>query len=383
MLLLTERGGCQRAPVPHVVPLVTADAGREAVALIPAARCGECHGKQEREWRRSTHARAESSPLYRAMRAAAPITARCDRCHAPLRAVAASETTADEAVSCDVCHTLASVQVGQLGGAGFVLQLEDNVRYGPLCDAAPHYFHTMGCSPLHSEGELCAACHDWRSELAAGGTINFSPTYSEWHEDRTAVSGQTCQLCHMKGERAEVAVGSPERPSVRSHEFPLRGALLGRALSGQATVTITASKLHVVVALTNRGVGHAVPSGLPERQLRVTVESLNDKGHVVAHAESFHGRLLVDANNHEVPFYQAVRQLADTRIAPGETRSDTFELDSADTSQLQITVVWRPISATLAAQLGVKPPPDEPMISGRLTLPRRSAREAVIVELRP
>ena len=384
MLTAAALSGCQRKPMGTAQPVVMPDAGREAVALIAAARCGECHGKQEREWRSSAHARADGSPLYRAMRAAAP-AASCDRCHAPLRAISASDPTVAEGVTCDVCHTIASVQVGRAGGAGFVMHLEDSVRYGPLCDAAPHYFHTMGCSPLHSEAEFCAACHDLRTALPAGGTLTVFPEYSEWHAGSAADSGQTCQLCHMKGERAEVAVGSPARASVRSHGFELRGALLKRALTGRATARASTGKLHVTVALTNSGAGHAVPSSLPERQLLIGVEVVDGVGRVLARREASLGRLLVDANDREVPFYKAVRQRTDTRIPAGSTHTESFEFDLFAATALRIAVAWRPISPTLAAQLGVAAPPDEPMIAGSLPLPlgRRKAGEAAVVELAP
>jgi hypothetical protein len=189
----------------------------------------------------------------------------------------------------------------------------------------------------------------------------------------------------MKGERAEVAVGSPARPSVRSHAFELRGALRGQALSGRAAISVVASKIHIVVTLTNNGAGHAVPSGLPEHQLVVTVAAIDSAGRVSAHAESNHGRVLVDARDHEVPFYKAVRQRADTRIHPGQSQSDTFDLDVTAAVELRIQVGWRSISSPLADQLNITPPPDEPMLARRLPLPltRRRTQEALSVELTP
>jgi hypothetical protein len=360
------------------------DGGSEAVALIPAARCGECHGKMETEWRASAHARAERSPLYRAMRSAAP-EAGCDRCHAPLRAVSPSDPAASEGVSCDVCHTIASVQPGRGGGAGFVLRVEDNVRYGPLCDARPHYFHAMGCSPLHEEGLFCAACHDWSTELSSGGRLVIFPEYAEWRADSPAGESISCQRCHMPGERSEVAVGSPERPMVPSHTFAGRGDLKRRALSGHARVTQSEGKLQVSVSLTNSGAGHSVPTGLPEHQIAIAVEILDKAGRAVAREEHTYGRLLVDAAGRAVPFYAAVRQIADTRLRAGESRSHSFVLEPVPAGRLRVSVVWRPIAAALAAQLGVGPLADEPMLAASLPLPvprKRTADEGVL-ELRP
>ena len=97
----------ERTPVAQSRPL---DAAKEPLVLVPAARCGECHGNMEREWRSSAHAQSDASPIYRAMRAASG-GKHCDRCHAPLRALAVGDPVAAEGVTCDVCHTIASVQV--------------------------------------------------------------------------------------------------------------------------------------------------------------------------------------------------------------------------------------------------------------------------------
>lgn len=389
---LAAASGCQRTPPPAgraqpSTAVASPDLGGEAAALTSAARCGECHGKMEGEWRRSAHARADVSPLYRAMRADAG-TPGCDRCHAPLRALAPGDKVVAEGVTCEVCHTIASVQVGRLGGAGFLLHLEDRVRYGPLCDAKPQYFHTMGCSPLHAEAEFCAACHDLSRELPGGGSLAVFPEYSEWRDEPPTVVGLSCQHCHMPAERAEVAVGSPARPSVRSHSFQLRGELRARALSGRARVSLVAGRLRVLLSLKNSGAGHAVPTGLPEHRLRVGVELLDEAGRVLAQLEHSYGRILVDAADREVPFYTAVRQRADTRIRPGEIRDDTFELDSAGASgRLRIFVEWRSIAPALAAMLRVTPPPDEPMLAAVLPLPLPAAArrpgEATLVELKP
>lgn len=363
---------------------LTADLGREATALVPAARCGECHGRTESQWRGSAHAQADTSALYRAMRTDARTTS-CDRCHAPLRAVAPTDPVAAEGVSCDVCHTISSVQVGRIGGAGFALRLDDAVRYGPLCDAKPHYFHSMGCSPLHEAAEFCAACHNWSRQLPNGTTLALYPEYQEWLEESAVGSGISCQSCHMPGERAEVAVGWPERSGVPRHSFLGRGDLRRRALTGRARVTLAPGKLTVHLALTNSGAGHAVPTGLPERQLRVSVELLDASGRVTASQEHLYGRVLVDAVGKVVPFYDATSELADTRIKPGETREDLFVLPLAAplaAGQLRVSVLWRPISPTLAARLGVPAPPDEPVLAAALALPVKGREPNAAVELR-
>jgi hypothetical protein len=363
--------GCKRPAVGVSQPRPsTPEIEREPLALIRAARCGECHGKMEQEWRHSAHARADVSPLYRAMRAGARAMD-CERCHAPLRRLSPADPAAAEGVTCDVCHTFAGVQLGRPGGGGFVLHPEESVRYGPLCDAKQHYFHTMGCSPLHRDGTFCAACHDLRLPAADGGTIGIYQEYAEWRDEAAASDGRSCQQCHMPGERAEVAVGSPMRESVRGHDFQLRGALLRLALSGRAVISARAGGWHVAVSLSNTGAGHSVPSGLPGRQVVIAVEAVDVAGQLVQRQELAYGRVLVDAAGREVPYYAAVRQQADTRIRPGETRAADFDLIAPAAVALRVRVFWRPLAPAIAARIGVGALADAPMLAASQALPLR------------
>lgn len=383
--------GCQRGPSgqPPLPAGVTASAvshphtgtapnEAEPLALIPAARCGECHGQLENEWRKSAHAQAESSPSYQRMRALARTGSKsaakaeeCDACHAPLRRFAPTDRVNDEGVSCDGCHTLSNVASG--GGQGLLFRPDDNVRFGPLCDAQAHYFHRMGCAPWFRESQFCAACHDAPRHLpaVAGPPTSLFPEYSEWRDEYSAQGSQDCQACHMPATRREVAVGSAERADVREHTFRLPERLLGRALSGQAEVTARGGALHVVVTLSNGGAGHAVPTGLPERRLQIGVELVDAAGHVSAQKEHSRGRVLVDESGAEAPFFAAVRVAHDSRIHPGKTETDVFDLPcgSGSGSRLSIFVRRRPIALGIWQKLGGAPPPDEPMLHGELALP--------------
>ncbi|HNN98301.1 MAG TPA: multiheme c-type cytochrome [Pseudomonadota bacterium] len=400
--------GCQRGPSgaprlpggatpavasrPHAVA-VPSEA--EPIALIPAARCGECHGQIESEWRKSAHAQAESSPTYQRMRALAQTAAKaseCDVCHTPLRRFAPTDRVNDEGVSCDGCHTLSSMTIG--GGQGLAFRPDDNVRFGPLCDAQPHYFHRMGCAPWFRESQFCAACHDALRHLpaVAGPPTSLFPEYSEWRDEYSAQGSQDCQACHMPATRREVAVGSAERIGIREHTFRLHDRLLGRALSGQAQVTSRGGSLHVVVTLLNSGAGHAVPTGLPERRLQIGVELFDAAGHVTAHQEHSRGRVLVDPGGTEAPFFAAARVDHDNRIRPGQTETDVFDLPPAGGSRLSIFVRRRPIALGIWQKLGGAPPSDEPMLHGELVLPAgwmsnnvpsKTAAEPIHVRLGP
>ncbi len=167
---------------PSPVPSSSASASA-ALFVSPSLRCEECHGRIFGEWKLSAHAQAERSTLYQAMRSKAESAeaSGCDRCHAPLAAVAPS--VAGEGVGCDTCHSIRQADA-RVEGGGYVLSLTDNVKYGPLCDAKAHYFHKMGCSPLHNESMLCAGCHLWyRRSGAEGDRVGTEvPVFTEYHE---------------------------------------------------------------------------------------------------------------------------------------------------------------------------------------------------------
>src|SRR5262249_2448779 len=150
--------------------------GKDELFVHNAVRCAECHEKMHKEWKTSAHARAKSSPTYLSL-AKTGDAGKCTGCHAPLMKTAAAKYPAgSEGVTCDVCHSLKEAKPSP-EFAPLQLQLTDTVKYGPLCDAKQHYFHKMGCSPLHEESALCGACHLYYAKNARGEPL---PVYTEY-----------------------------------------------------------------------------------------------------------------------------------------------------------------------------------------------------------
>jgi len=192
----------------------TADAGTASrIYLYASTRCADCHDKMFGEWQKSAHARSASSRVFAAMRT----TARDDNCyvcHQPLANYAAPPSAAKEGVTCDVCHTLRSVKnIEPFDSDGFALDepgpkfglsVQDPIRYGPYCELEDHYFHRMGCSPLHRKSELCAACHQSRWDGRGIYT-----TYREWQGTRYARRGVQCQDCHGPVQTMKVVYQYP------------------------------------------------------------------------------------------------------------------------------------------------------------------------------
>jgi len=314
-----------------------------------ASRCGECHESYLSQWTASAHAAAARSPVYQAMRARAPEPAGCDRCHAPLAGlVDRAEPVVAEGVTCEVCHTIDDVVLTP-GPAEWAPQIARNRKYGPLCDAQPPYFHRTGCSPLHEQSRLCAACHH-RAHDAARAAPTVLSEFEEWQHHDAMRGGLHCQGCHMADGRGQVANGGPTRDGVSDHTFP---ASAGVAVA--ADLRREQGGLVVVATVTSAGAVHALPVGLPGRQLVLVAVGVDADERWVGEDEAVFTRTLVDERGVEAPFYAAVRQAADTRLQVGEARQVTLRVPAAAV-QVKLSLLARPVSPELARTLGVAPP---------------------------
>ena len=381
-------GGCSGSPSaqPHpdvhpdlAPPVAPADLGQPPIPVVSVLRCEECHGKIAARWRASAHARAASAPLYVAMRAKAGEGGGCDRCHAPFVGHAdPMEPGAHEGVNCDTCHSIAKVDA-RPQGAGFSLRTQENVKLGPLCDAKDHYFHKMGCSPLHQTGQFCAACHLYYRD-AGGARLPVFTEFEEWRDGPASAEGLECQSCHMPAIKgAEVARGWKPRPF--SHDHGLLGHdgnLRRRALRLRVEVGAAPGVVHVAASITNVGAGHAVPSGLPGRRVVLRVRCADAEGREQSHAEREYARVLGDAAGNEQPFYRATQLVRDDRIQPRASRDAAFDLAATRPGSVQVQLVWREAPAAWSAELGVAAPAEQVLAEAKVpfVLPAVGARPA-------
>jgi hypothetical protein len=331
------------------------------VFITGAGRCGECHEKMYDEWETSGHAAAMTSSLYKTSVADAK-DATCDRCHSPLAALAAKDIVAEEGVTCDVCHTLREPNPTKDGGS-FRLAVDDMVKYGPRCDLKDHYFHRMGCSKEHSEAQICGSCHWWEPK-----GIPVFTEYADWKAGPQAAEGMPCQACHMPEEKAALAIGSPVRTGVPHHGLlGLAGDLRTRALGLDVRAEAAGQGISVKVTVHNNNAGHAVPAGLPERRVTVTITARDASGAALAAETTELGRKLVDGAGGETPFWRAVRVESDTRIAVGGQWTTTTTIARAAKS-VDVDVIYRGLSDSIAKQLGVTDVEQHPMVHATLKL---------------
>ncbi len=372
--------GKSEAPKKHdaaPVPVAKTDAVQESVVVDAAvrpkkafvhgsARCGECHEKMFDEWKPSSHAHAATSPLYLAARKNAGNEDCGDRCHTPLVAsLGDADPVASEGITCDVCHTLRDPKPSPKGGE-FRLAIDDMVKYGPRCDLEDHYFHRMGCSKEHTTAEICGGCHWWERK-----GIPVFTEYKDFIDGDDSKKDVVCQDCHMPGEKAEVANGSPVRTDVPHHGLlGIASDLRGRAVAVEVTVKPTTERtewnrfdrfdgnqaegIEVFVAVTNTTAAHYIPSGLPERRIEVRARVVDAKNapENLGHAWSL-GRHLADDRGHFAPFWRATQVKEDTRIAPGATWKDSWASGAPASGKVIVEVVYRGLAEEAATLLGV------------------------------
>lgn len=329
-----------------------------------AARCGECHASIARDWLISAHARAARSPRYQAERGAAVGAERCDDCHTPMAGLDVPPSLVSEGIGCEICHAIEAVDT-RGPRPRLVLHLGDGHKLGARCDGQTSYFHAVRCSPLHGTSTLCEGCHQLREDRPDGTSL---PVLTEVEDWRATGAATECQHCHMRGTTQHVTLGAPAKDAVAAHHF------LGRHDDTQATGltlttagTTTATAVALTVELLNDGADHALPAGIPGRRLVLQVDSLDGEA-VLARAERHYARRVVDASGQEAPFYEATRELDDTRLYPDRPRVEHLRLPARRGGRVRVRL-WHAPAAPAIAQRFALPPADVALLDVHLPLP--------------
>jgi hypothetical protein len=325
--------------------------GSLAIALLAAAapapapyasakECAACHQTIHQYWSESEHARAATSPTFRAGLAEAvrgasdPAKAQreCVWCHAPTALAtgdyALEGAIAREGVSCDFCHTVADVDLTRQGHP-FELA-PGRVKRGPM-EYAKSPAHDSAYSLLHkSSAYLCASCHEYKSPLGVAVLSN----YGEWAAGPYAARGQTCQECHMPlvpGDTVPAAMGPTQR-RINLHRMT-GGSTTSRIDNGLTlrfgAVAVGAESAAVEVVVTNSGAGHSAPGGLSTKSLILAVGVDVGAAEMAHRKERIYGRELKDAEGRVLTrtsdlFLKAASVGEDSRLRQKEARTERF-----------------------------------------------------------
>ena len=197
--------------------------------------------------------------------------------------------------------------------------------------------HDTEYSPLHRTALLCAPCHQMTN--ARGVTV--LATYDEWKAGPWPRQGVQCQDCHMALVPGSVAedIPKPALASAQDRRLINLHRLVGGSSVGQLRRALTArikrstregGTIKLDVEVKNDAAGHRAPTGLPTRSIVLKVSGTRD-GKSFFNEERVYQRTLLDASGKRITrdadaFMSAAKVGHDSRIAPGETRSEKFSI---------------------------------------------------------
>jgi hypothetical protein len=299
--------------------------------------CGRCHRAIHESWKTSTHAQAMESRLFQDVLEMAQTDfgaagrAVCLGCHSPIGSQMGDERLARkvswEGVTCDYCHSIRDVSFEGRNPKAIVNF--GMLKTGPLSDAASRA-HQTAYSAVHTSSALCAPCHEYKN--AAGFPV--LTTYSEWKASGYWKEGKQCQFCHMsrvEGDVVDPHVARSSTAKINLHQMPGSHSLdqLNKAVKAHLSTMREGGQLRVTVEIANQTAGHYFPTGSPLRQLVMEVHADSDAGQHFTE-QRVYARSVADDHGtvitHEhYAFLKAAKLVSDTRLAPGEKRSETFQ----------------------------------------------------------
>ncbi|MEQ1501799.1 MAG: multiheme c-type cytochrome [Myxococcota bacterium] len=255
--------------------------------------CAGCHPDHAAEWRTSMHRYAMVDPVFQALVAvrqedlAGLEDQFCVQCHSAIGTrggeIVAGFSFDDlspitmEGITCTSCHAI--TEVVRDYDSGHVLDPAAPIQ-GPIHDAASGDAHASAYNPLFEDSLLCGGCHD----VVETDGLDLERPYREWTQSPSAVSGQTCQDCHMRSIERPAATDGPVRtthehrwvgvdvPLVDGFMTPAEEAELRAGtrelLTGVATLDLGApaavhpgTTVDLTVSITNEIPGHNLPTG--------------------------------------------------------------------------------------------------------------------------
>ncbi|MBI3663387.1 MAG: hypothetical protein HY234_10105 [Acidobacteria bacterium] len=331
--------------------------------------CGDCHRAIHDGWKQSAHAAAMESRLFQdALRMASTEFGEqgrktCLGCHSPVAVqvgdLSLIRKVSWEGVTCDYCHSIREVTTS--GGNPKARVEFSEVKSGPSKEAQSPAHGTV-FSQVHTSSLACISCHEYRNALG----FPVLTTYTEWKESAYGKNGkeaQQCQSCHMYTVRGPVVDSRVKRASqdeINLHQMPGSRSVdqLNKAIRANLTAERKGDKLEVTVKLTNSGGGHYVPTGSPLRQLILEVRA-EPYGGQSFREQRIYTRRVADQKGTPVErehfaFLRGAKVIEDTRLAPKETRTETFSFPVPRGKQVRVEAgfyyYYSPMASTEAQQ---------------------------------
>jgi nitrate/TMAO reductase-like tetraheme cytochrome c subunit len=340
-----------------------------AQPLEESLTCRECHQNAYAEWQSSRHAKSDHLFVYRQLLPQSN-KENCYPCHQPVYALNLDEYVEsrvnETSVNCDFCHAVRiepKEQTYQL--------VAENVKFGPIKDAIA-YAHQCDYKELYTTAEFCMTCHDYNHLPLKQ---HFSSVYDEWKESRFYEQGVVCQDCHMPARLGKAATLGKIRDTIHSHHFYNGESreFLHQCAELQLTAVRAGENINIELLVTNRSVGHKLPSGSPLRMVILQVEIQNEqlqplwrnwyKNPIAEDENAVFGKRFYSADNSLVLPWDESDRVIDKRLIPDSTVTLNYFIQDS-------TATW--IEAKLLYHI-LPPPYENRIITGRSTdySPRR------------
>lgn len=277
--------------------------------------CGTaCHSDMYRQWEQSMMAQAFihhwdeieyydlALPHAKIDEKVAEVEAGCNGCHTPMAYLTgdipprrpSENTRANEAVSCDVCHTITGFQGDIPYNFNYIVKpglTKYNSRIGEM--SSPN--HKIAINPIMKTGDFCGICHN---EMNPFG-IWVKSTHLEWKEGPYSKEGVQCQDCHMPRAASQKAALGKVYEDVRQHIF--NGAHDKGKVKGTIELRIYSDLkeaepgdvVKFTVTLFNQKTGHKFPTGsVEDRLVWLQLDAVDAKGnefHIPVDKKGFKG----------------------------------------------------------------------------------------------
>jgi len=327
---------------------------------ISAESCGFCHAEAHGEWSSTVHAGAWRDEFFQIDWRRGGANPICRNCHTPLDRQ--QERIADPARFGDGWNAAAlpnpafEPALRQEGVTCAACHLRDGVVYGPLAGlTAPH-----PTAAWSNPNVACVRCHaprnnDWDAVLrtppcgtasevlrASGADPAAGAAEDRFLKDNPVanLAALRCVECHMPAVTRPLVAGGLERPGRRhlwrgGHDLAtLRAGLQVHF----AKTSESAGETRFTLTLVNAGAGHDIPTGVPNRRLTVTLQTLDAAGKPLETQEHVLERRTLGR-----PF---VIDLWDTRLRPNAPRVFTLTASAGQATAVEAVVrywLMRPI----------------------------------------
>ncbi|MEW5806849.1 MAG: cupredoxin domain-containing protein [Acidobacteriota bacterium] len=329
-----------------ITPALSRDAVPAEKVFSGSSECRKCHDLQYWAWYASMHARSVNSKniLFTKIfdiameESRGTMRDKCLSCHAPI-AVALNDLNlkrdiSEEGITCDYCHTLKGEK--REGEYFNIVSSPGDTKYGPFTDSSTEA-HKSEFSEIYAKSDFCFKCH---SSMKNPSGLEICSTDVEWSGSWYAQKKMTCQECHMPAVPGKAAPTGPDRENIHLHNF-FGGhdtGILTKAARVDIRTEDSESGRKLIVAVTNTGTGHDLPTASPLRMIFLKLYAYDPDGKelwtnwkddpVAEDQQAVFARILTDETGEPTFSWKATKVALDSRLKAREQKELTYMLPS-------------------------------------------------------